>query len=140
MLIANKLRLLLLYFHWDSLGRRDFFFLSCPLYFFPYSRFPFSFFACFFILFHSCCSLVQVFGKTLLYELPISNSHTVWCLFFFRLCNYKCTMNQMRYGRNTETLVNLSNKLNEPTFFEMLPFISLHPYFCVSFHSCCSHA
>ena len=41
-------------------------------------------FVCFFILFHYCCSHAQVFGKTLVHELPISYSHTEWYLHFFR--------------------------------------------------------
>ena len=66
-------------------GRRDIFF-SCPLCFFPYSRLSLitSFF-CFFILFHSCCSHAQVFGKLLVHEFPISYSHTEWYL-LFSLC------------------------------------------------------
>ena len=35
-----------------------------------------TFFVCFFILFHSCCSNAQVFGKTLVHEFPISYSHS----------------------------------------------------------------
>ena len=35
---TNKLCLLLCYFYFDSLGRRDFFFLSYPICSFPYSR------------------------------------------------------------------------------------------------------
>ena len=42
-------------------------------------------FAYFFILFHSCCSHAQVFGKTLVHEFPISYSHTEWYL-LFSLC------------------------------------------------------
>ena len=73
-----------------------------------------TFFVCFFILFHSCCSHARVFGKTLVHEFPISYSPTEWyllffalwrqwiilngallnksCYYFFRRCNYKCTM------------------------------------------------
>ena len=40
-------------------------------------------FFCFFVLFHSCCSLARVFGRTLLHELHISYSHTEWCLLVF---------------------------------------------------------
>ena len=31
-----------------------------------------TFLFCFFVLFHSCCSHAQVFGKTLMHEFPIS--------------------------------------------------------------------
>ena len=41
-------------------------------------------FVCFFILFHSCCSHAQVFGKTLVLEFPMSYSHTEWYLPFLR--------------------------------------------------------
>ena len=37
---------------------------------------------CFFILFHSCCSHTQVFGKTLVHEFHISYSHTELYLLF----------------------------------------------------------
>ena len=40
------------------------------------------FFVCFFILCRSCCSHARVFGKTLVYEFPISYSHSEWYLFF----------------------------------------------------------
>ena len=39
-----------------------------------------TFFLCFIVLFQSCCSHAQVFGKTLLHEFPILNSHTEWNL------------------------------------------------------------
>ena len=51
-----------------------------------------TFFVCFFILFHSCCSHARVFGKARLHEFHISHSYIEWCLLFFRQCNYKCTM------------------------------------------------
>ena len=41
-----------------------------------------TFFICFCILFHSCCSRPEVFGKTLVHLFPISHSHTEWYLFF----------------------------------------------------------
>ena len=40
-----------------------------------------SFFLCFIVLFQSCCSHVQVFGKTLVHEFPIFYSHPEWNLF-----------------------------------------------------------
>ena len=41
-----------------------------------------TFFVCFFILFHSCCSHARVFGKTLAHKFPLSYSHTEWYLLF----------------------------------------------------------
>ena len=38
----------------------------------------------FLILFQSCCSHAQVFGKTLVHEVPISLSRTEWYLLFSR--------------------------------------------------------
>ena len=42
-----------------------------------------TFYVSFLILFHSCCSYVQVFRKTLMHEFPITYSHTEWYLLFF---------------------------------------------------------
>ena len=39
-------------------------------------------FLSFSVLFHSCCSYAQVFGKTLVHEFPNSYSHTEWYLLF----------------------------------------------------------
>ena len=44
-----------------------------------------TFFVCFFILFHSCCSHARLFGKKNLHEFPISYSQTEWYLPFL-LC------------------------------------------------------
>ena len=41
-----------------------------------------TFFVCFCILFHSCCSHAHVFMKTLVHEFPISYSHIECYLFF----------------------------------------------------------
>ena len=41
-----------------------------------------TFFVCFFVLFHSCCSHARVFWKTLLHKFHISYSHTECDLFF----------------------------------------------------------
>ena len=41
-----------------------------------------TFFVCFFILFHFCCSHAQVFGKTLVHEFNSYYSYTEWYLFF----------------------------------------------------------
>ena len=59
------------------IGRRDFFY-SCPLSFFHTHASLLSVFVCLIVLFYSCCSHVWVFGKTLLYEFPVSYSHTEW--------------------------------------------------------------
>ena len=37
-----------------------------------------AFLLCFIVLFQSCCSHAQVFGKTLVHEFPIFYSHTEW--------------------------------------------------------------
>ena len=42
----------------------------------------FTFFVCFFILYHSCCCHARLFGKTLVHEFPISYSLTEWYLNF----------------------------------------------------------
>ena len=46
----------------------------------------------FIIIYYYCCSHARVFGKTLVREFLISNSHTEWYLLFFGQCNYNCTM------------------------------------------------
>ena len=43
-----------------------------------------TFFVCFFILFHSCCSNARVFGNTFVHEFPISYSLIEWYLLFSR--------------------------------------------------------
>ena len=48
-------------------------------------------FFCLFVLFHPCCSHMQVFRKILVNEFHISYSHTAWYLFFFWQCNCNCT-------------------------------------------------
>ena len=40
-------------------------------------------FFCYFVLFHSCCSHAQVFGKALVHEFLNSYSYTEWYLLFF---------------------------------------------------------
>ena len=42
-----------------------------------------TFFVCFFVLFHSCCSHAQVFGITPVHEFLYSCSHTEWYFLFF---------------------------------------------------------
>ena len=83
LLNTKILCLLLLYLEWDSLCRRDFVFLSCSLYFLPYSRlssYLFRLFLCLisFLLFPGA----RVFGKTLVHEFHISYSQTEWLLLF----------------------------------------------------------
>ena len=39
-------------------------------------------FVCFFVLFHSCCSHVRVFGRTIVHELAFSYSRTEWYVLF----------------------------------------------------------
>ena len=58
------------------------FFLSSPLYFFPYSHLSSYLLLLFLYLFIFCCFHVQVCGKTLVHELHISYSHTEWYLLF----------------------------------------------------------
>ena len=58
---------------------------------------------CFFILFHSCRSHAQMFGKTLVNEFLISYSHTEWNLLFSEW-NYKCTF--CFQSENVEILVH----------------------------------
>ena len=61
-----------------------------------------TFFLCFIVLFQSCCSHAQVFGKTLVHEFPISYSHTKWnllslgtnTLLWWRACYQKLNYNQ----------------------------------------------
>ena len=77
----NKSCLLLLYFHQDSLGCRDFFFSFVPALLLSILVSLITFF-CYFVLCHSCCSHARVFGKTLLHEFLISYNHTEWYLFF----------------------------------------------------------
>ena len=55
-----------------------------------HSQFFLPAFFCHFILFHSCCSLAQVLGTTLVYEFHISYIHTEWYSLFSR--------NYMKYG------------------------------------------
>ena len=62
----------------DKVTGQDFFF-SCPLTFHNHSSLL-TFFLCFIVLFQSWWSHAQVFGKTLLHEFPIFNSHTEWNL------------------------------------------------------------
>ena len=66
------------------IGRRDFFF-SCPLCFIHTHASLLTSFVFFFVLFHSCCSHAQVFGKMFVHEFPMYYSHTEWYLLFFIL-------------------------------------------------------
>ena len=100
---TNKLCLLLLYFDLDSLGCRYLFFLSCPLCFFL---------DCFFIFFHSCCSHARVFGKTLLHEFHISDSHAEWYLLFPTEQLQVHNVYSVRKTKNSCALVTYPFKLN----------------------------
>ena len=64
------------------IGHRDFFFFCARFASFHTHASLLTFFVCFFILFHSCCSQARVFGKTLLDEFHIQYIHTEWYLFF----------------------------------------------------------
>ena len=64
-------------------------FLSCPIYFFPYSPYLLSFLACFFILLHSCCSHCTSVWEDTRAWVPHS-------LFLLRQCNYKYSMVEIR--------------------------------------------
>ena len=62
-------------------------------------------FLCFIVLFQSCCSHAQVFGKTLMHEFPIFYSHTEWNLFssvtntllWWRACYQKLNYKQNQF-------------------------------------------
>ena len=88
---TNKLCLLLSYFDSVSLGRLDFFFLSCPLCFSPYSRLSsfrlLSLCVISFLLFP--CASVQENTCT---WVPHFLEPYRMVLVFFRQCNYMCTM------------------------------------------------
>ena len=51
-----------------------------------------SFFFCFFILFHSCCSHARVFGKTPVHEFVTFYSHTELYFLFLSLVHEKTNM------------------------------------------------
>ena len=68
-------------------------------------------FVCFFNIFHSCYSHARVFGKTLVHEFPISNSHTKWHLLFSASATTSANENPVRSERNTDSLINLNTKL-----------------------------
>ena len=67
----------------SDIGRRNFFFRDRFTSFHTHASLP-AFFFCFYILFHTCCSHVRVFGKTLVHEFLISYGHTEWYLRFTR--------------------------------------------------------
>ena len=83
-----------------GLGRWDFIFLSCPLYFFPYSLLSSYFFICFFVLFNSCCSDARLFGKTIVHEVPISYSQTERYFLFLSLVQDKLNIPRGPYHRH----------------------------------------
>ena len=75
-------------------------FLSCPLYFFPYSLFPSYRLRLSLVLFQSCCSHALVFGKR---SCLSSYSHTE-CYFIFSLIGARETKHAQR------TLLFLNNR------------------------------
>ena len=88
------------------IGCRDSFF-SCHLYFFPYSHLSsYTFFVCFFILFHFCCFHSRLLGKTLVHEFLISYSHTEWYLLFFAIHD----RNGRRVACQNLTIILISKK------------------------------
>ena len=84
-----------------------------------------TFFRCFIVLFQSCCSHAQVFGKTLVDEFPIFYGHTEWnllssgtnTLLWWRAC-YKATKLQTnkQLGHGTGCMLVMSCKLNQRIF------------------------
>ena len=85
-----------------------------------------TFFRCFIVLFQSCCSHAQVFGKTPVHEFPISYSHTTFSLRApILLCNdvpaikqpnykltrrlFKCNCKMVYASLRTEMAPNNSN-------------------------------
>ena len=62
----------------EWLDRTSFFRVSCTFFYIHYPLL--TFFLGFIVLFQSCCSHGQVFGKTLVHEFPIFYSHTAWNL------------------------------------------------------------
>ena len=61
-------------------GSSETYFFVPVVYTFPYSHFSCYLLPRVFVLFHSCCSHEQVFGRTLVHEFPIFYSHTEWNL------------------------------------------------------------
>ena len=66
-----------------------------------------TFFVCFFILFLSCCSHAQVFGKTLVHEFPISYRETEWYLLFLTVQLQELNVHSELKTRNSCALANL---------------------------------
>ena len=98
----------------EWLDRTPFFLVSCTSFYIH--SLLLTFFLCFIVLFKSCCSHAQVFGKTLGNEFPIYYSHTEWnllsrgtnTLLWWRACyqitNYKQT--KIILGTSWRTVVS----------------------------------
>ena len=77
---------LILFFYSAMLGgkRLIFFFFRARFTSFHTRSYLLTFYFCFFVLFHSCCSRARVFGKTLVSEFHVSNNHTELYFHFLR--------------------------------------------------------
>ena len=100
------------------IGRRDIFFRARFALFHTHASLLTSF-VCFFILFHSCCSNAQVFGKTLVHEFPVSYIAILNGTFFFRS-------------------VKAMNNWKRSAIKQILLLLLLFPC-CSSVYFCCSH-
>ena len=76
-----------------------------------------TFFLSLFILLYSCCSHAQIFGKTLVYELHISNNLTEWSFFSRGEIVLKLLWSKLRSSK-----LNCNN--NSPTSFSFHIFSS----------------
>ena len=64
---------------------------SCPVYFYFVQYTPLSSYCLLmFVLFHFCCSLSRVYGKTLVHESHVSYRHSEWYLLFIARRNSPC--------------------------------------------------
>ena len=91
--------------------RRDFFFFVPDLLFFRTHASLLTLFACFFILFHPCCSHPRVFEKTLVHEFPMSYSHTEWSLHFRETTGSKFSksrLSETNYNNNSDCTTDFS--------------------------------
>ena len=95
------------------IGLKDFFFCGRFNSFHTHA-FLLTFF-CFFVLFHSCCSYVRVFGRTLAHEFHLSYAHTEWYLRFSDSATTRAQCVFEAKSKNTFALVNLCLPLNQTT-------------------------
>ena len=92
------------------------------------------FFLCFIVLFQSCCSHSQVFGKTPLHEFSILYSHTEWNLFssgtntllWWRAWYQK--LNKLPDRLSWVTDLTGQDKVTGPDFFFSCPLYFLHSF------------